>query len=124
MGWLGGCATVGSAGSLVEYSRTGGFAGVNDRLIIDTGGKAVLATKAAKSEFTVSRDVLDKLRKSLDDAGFAKLKKEYLPAPGSADLFEYLITYQGYTVRTADSAVPEKLQPAFDLLNGIIAGER
>jgi hypothetical protein len=32
-----------------------------------------------------------------------------------------VITYRGHTVRTMDTAVPEALRPALDLLNQIVA---
>jgi len=33
----------------------------------------------------------------------------------------YAITYRGHTVRRMDTAVPEVLQPALDLLNQTVA---
>ena len=119
--WLAGCAKAGSSETLIEYSRTGGIAGFDDRLVIRANGRATLTRRDQPSEFVLDRETLARLQALLDDAQFTRLDAEYLPSGQGADLFTYVLTYRGHTVRTMDTAVPEALQPALDLLNQIVA---
>ena len=103
----------------LEYKRSGGFAGLNDHLIIDDNGTASLKRKTIASEFTVSETNMDQLRRMLEEIEFRQLEEEYLPAQQGADYIEYQIIYNGHSVRTQDTAVPESLKPIIDLLTSI-----
>jgi len=118
---LAGCAKAGPSETLVEYNRTGGIAGFNDRLVIQANGQATLTRRDQSSEFVLDRDTLTRLQALLDDAQFTQLDAEYRPSGSGADLFTYVITYRGHTVRSMDTAVPEALQPALELLKQIVA---
>ena len=107
--------------SFLEYHRSGGFMGLDDHLIIDDDGTAVLTRKRARSELTVDAAVMDQLRSLLDGMAFSKLRKQYLPSREGADLFDYVITYGDHTVQTKDTAIPEALQPLIELLDRIIS---
>lgn len=113
------CAPATDPDPLIQYRRSGGIAGLDDQLVIKTGGQATLTQRDAKTDFTVDRDTLNHLTALFDQVGFAGLNKEYLPEGGN-DLFDYAVTYKGHTVHTRDTAVPEKLQPVLDALNEII----
>jgi hypothetical protein len=115
-----GCAKPTSASVFLEYQRSGGFAGLDDRLLITPNGNATLTRHSQRTEFVVTRAALDQLQTLLEQAGFARLSGEYLPARTGADLLEYMISYQGHTVRTKDTAVPEALQPVLEALNRVI----
>ena len=119
-GWLASCMGTTSSGILVEYRRSGGFAGLDDRLIIQVNGQATLTRKAEHYEFVLDRDTMNQLQALFDDAEFSKLRREYLPSRQGSDLFEYVVTYKGHTVQTMDTAVPEALWPVLELLNQII----
>jgi hypothetical protein len=43
-----------------------------------------------------------------------------MPRGVPADAFTYTITYQGRTVKTADSAVPAALEPLFETFNHML----
>lgn len=118
---LAGCARPGPTETLVEYSRSGGIAGFDDHLVIRADGQATLTRRGQSSEFALDRDTLVRLQALLDDAQFTRLDGEYLPSSSGADLFTYVIAYRDHTVRTMDTAVPEALQPALELLNQIVA---
>ena len=120
-GWLVTCTGRTSPPTPIEYSRTGGIAGFDDLLVIQPSGAAMLTRRGESSEFVLDTESLARLQSLLDDAQFARLKAEYLPSGQGADLFTYVITYRGHTVRTMDTAVPQALQPALDLLNQIVA---
>lgn len=119
-GWLAGCTGTTSSGILVEYRRSGGFAGLDDRVVIQVNGQATLTRKAEHYEFVLDRDTMNQLQALFDDAEFSKLRREYLPSRQGSDLFEYVVMYKGHTVRTMDTAVPEALWPVLELLNQII----
>lgn len=115
-----GCTPGASPGPLLEYSRSGGIAGFDDHLVVESSGKAVLTRRTARSEFTVDPAMLSQLQATAEQADFAKLRGEHLPARPGADLFEYVLIYKGNRVRTMDTAVPESLQPLLQLLNQVV----
>jgi len=119
-GWLVGCTGTTASGILGEYRRIGGFAGLDDHLVINMNGQVTLTRKTEQYEFVLDRATMKQLQTLFDNAEFSKLRREYLPSRQGSDLFEYVVTYKGHTVRTMDTAVPESLQPILELLNQII----
>jgi hypothetical protein len=119
--WLASCAKTASSDTLVEYSRMGGIAGLEDHLVVRASGQATLTRRDQRYEFALERETLSQLQALLDNAQFTRLSGEYLSSRPGADLFTYAITYRGHTVRSMDTAVPEVLQPALDLLNQTVA---
>jgi hypothetical protein len=109
-----------SSGLLIEYHRSGGFAGFDDYLTVDANRKVTLTRKAGHYEFVLDQKSFEQLLQQLDQAEFPSLEREYLPANTCCDLIEYIITYGGHTVQTMDTAVPESLQPILDSLNEMI----
>lgn len=122
-GWLIGCGNASSAETLIEYRRSGGFAGLDDHLVINKSGEAILTRKSEGHEFSLDGDAVTHLQTLLEEAAFAQLGKEYLPSRQGSDLFEYVVTYEGQTVRTLDGAVPASLQPILDALNQIVENQ-
>ena len=120
VGWLSGCTKSSSSETLIEYRRSGGFSGLDDRLTIQEDGKSILIRKSEHSEFILDSDTVNHFRALFEEAKFSQLHKEYLPLRPGADLFEYVVTYNGHTVRTMDGAVPSSLQPILDALNQIV----
>ncbi len=114
------CTSSAKPGILLEYHRTGGFAGFDDRLTIDMEGNAVLQRRNTQTQFTLDKQTLDSLEALLDRASFNQLNKSYAPTQHGADLFEYTLTYRGYTVQMVDTAVPEAMQPVLQSLNQIV----
>lgn len=121
---LGGCSAgytkTAPSAALIEYRRGGGFVGLDDHLVISVDGQATLTRQTKSYEFEVDSDTMDQLQTLLDNAGFRKLRGEYLPPREGSDFFEYVVTYKGHTVRTMDTAVPESLQSILELLNQIV----
>lgn len=109
------------APALVEYQRSGGIAGREDRLVVYTDGTAHLYRRGVISDFTVGGDTLAQLRSLLGKIRFDGLRSEYLPPRRGADLFEYVVVYGTHRVRAVDTAVPSELQPLIQLLNGLVA---
>ena len=106
--------------SFLEYRRSGGIVGIDDHLIIQDDGTAVLTRKRARSALTLGDEVMDELRSLLRATTFHTLRKEYLPSRAGADLFNYVITHGDHTVRTQDTAIPETLLPLIERLDRII----
>jgi heat shock protein HslJ len=104
----------------IEFSRTGGYAGCSDHLVLYENGSA----RVTRKEYTTVVQVTDDTRNCLDSllakVDFSTLWDEYSAPPGGADLFSYTVTYEGRTVHLEETAVPEDLLPVIDLLCDII----
>jgi len=114
------CTRAASSAVLIDYRRTGGFVGFDDRLVIDKTYKATLTQKTGRYEFVLDQELGDRLLQQFAQADFTRLKAKYLPADTCCDLIEYRITYRNHMLRTMDTAVPATLQPVLDSLNEII----
>ena len=101
---------------LVEYHQSGGFVGLDDRLVIGADRRAVLTRRDGQYEFVLDEEDLNHIIDVLDQADFLAIEGEYLPADTGADLIAYTISYRGHTVRATDTAVPESVQPIIDAL--------
>ena len=110
----------GVSDTLLTFTRQGGLAGTNDRLVVRPDGAWTLTTKAGTKEGKLTPAELTALKGALDQVGFSKLPK----ATGStnvADGYTYSITYGGDEVVAKDGAVPTALQPVITTLNGLLS---
>ena len=118
---LAGCGIRPNDRILLEYRRSGGIAGVDDRLIIYADGRAILTRKDIQHEIKLTSSQMSALKRELDEADFRSLETTLkLNSASGYDLFQYELTYQGRTVRTWDGAVPQQLQPIIESLNSIV----
>lgn len=112
----------------VDYQRTGGFAGVDERIVIFDNGLAVISKRTASTEIMLNQSDLDRITEIFRDAQFSMFQGNYTARRGSADYFRYTISYHSKTVIAEDSAVPPTLQPVINEMNRIISlvdsGER
>ena len=115
-----GCGVRSKEDVMLEYQRTGGIAGLDDRLVIQADGKAILTRKDEQSEFELTSRQVSTLKQLLEESEFRSLKGTYKPETQGRDLFEYELTYRGHTVRASDGAIPEALRPILDTLNAIV----
>lgn len=121
LAWLlTGCAGLSGSGPLIEYRRSGGFAGSNDRLVIEEDGRAIVTRNGRQIEFTVDAETLEQLEAVFQEADYASLRREYLPAEQRSDYLDYVIAYKGQRVHTMDTAVPDELWPVIQSLNQIM----
>jgi len=104
----------------LDYYRTGGVAGFDDRLVIFDNGAAVVATKAGSREIVLNSSEMNKISDLFIAAQFSVLQNNYPASRGGADLIQYSISYHGKTVTTEDSAVPPSLDPILDDMNRIV----
>ncbi len=124
VGLLAGCARPTASGPLVEYRRTGGIAGFDDKLTIMADGSAEVSQRGKTAQFTLDAATAERLTSLFEKGGFASLRGEYLPSSNCCDLFDYQVTYRGKQVHTMDTAVPEQLRPILDELNRIVQERR
>jgi hypothetical protein len=109
-------------GPLVTYERSGGFAGVSERLEIDSDGSARLSLgqpDPAEQAFAIGDSELSKLRSDLRAADFAAI--DPTSGLGCADCFEYEIAYGGQTASFTEAAeVPDSVRAVTGELGQIV----
>ena len=62
---LAGCGVRSKEDVMLEYQRTGGIAGLDDRLVIRADGKAILTRKDEQSEFELTSRQISTLKQQL-----------------------------------------------------------
>jgi hypothetical protein len=95
-------------GALVVYSRTGGVAGLDERLRIEPDGTATISYGEpvnTEKPFEISAPELERLRTLLDSADF-DATPENPEQTGCADCFVYTVEYGGKTVTYDDVTEP------------------
>lgn len=108
---------------LVVYERSGGIAGIHERLEVELGGAATLTfgsgERQGRRALQLTNDELRELESALGSADLDEIE----PAPGAcADCFEYEITYGGETASFDDVAeVPRSVREAQTQLTDIVA---
>lgn len=112
--------TVNAQTASIDYIRSGGLIGANDHLSIDPSGHAKLTRRTGNSEFDLTRDELTAILAAFQSVDFVSLTESEMPAGIPIDGFSYTITYQGHTIKTADTAVPKSLEPVLVVLNKIV----
>ena len=105
---------------LVDYYRTGGFAGFDDRLVIFDNGVAVVSSKTVNQEIEINKTDIDRIVTLFNQSQFLMLEGNYSAHHGTIDLIKYTISYHSKTVNADDSAIPSSLQPVIDELNRIL----
>ena len=105
---------------LVDYYRTGGIAGFDDRLVIFDNGVAVVSSRTVNQEIEISQTDIDRIVTLFNQSEFSTLEGNYSSRPGSADLIKYTVNYHNKTVTAEDLVLPPSLQPVIDELNRIL----
>lgn len=106
---------------LVTFVRSGGFAGMEDRLEIRRdGGARVEGRGQEPRDFQVPADELATLEAELEAADFPHLEPSYRNDPPIADGYVYEVTYDGWTVRCEQDAGPPALEQVIDHLEEIL----
>lgn len=104
----------------IRFSRSGGFRGADDTLVLSAPDRAVLIRAGNKHEFNIDSSVVQDFQQRLEKIHFKELDANYMLDDTCCDLIEYTITYNGHTVKTMDTAIPNDLQQIIDDLNQII----
>jgi hypothetical protein len=107
--------------SSIEFHRSGGFAGFNDVLLIDAKGHVTIERRNGKSEFDLTPEQWAQLQNAFRDAGFASIPENSMSKPLAPDEMSYSLTFQDHTVKTSDTALPEKLRPLITQLTQLLS---
>ena len=105
----------------VDYQRSGGIAGVNDRLVIFDNGVTLVSSRTTSREILLNQSDLEQISAVFDAAQFPMLEGNYTSRQGGADLMQYSLRYQGKTVNTEDTAIPPPLEPVIDEMNRVLS---
>ena len=112
---------------LLEFRRTGGRAAIDDHLVVDRDGHAMLRTPMGTRQLELGPGAVEQLQRELETAGFAELPEELRRAPEAdqpqPDVVEYVITAAGHTVRALGSALPPELVAVVETLNVVLERE-
>jgi hypothetical protein len=105
---------------LVDYHRTGGTAGANDRLVIFNNGVAVISGGSANTEISLNDTDLTFISTLFNESDFSQLQANY-PAPQqSPELMTYTVTYLGKTVTAQETDIPPSLETIIGALDSIL----
>jgi hypothetical protein len=114
-----GTTSSGSGDVRVHLVRSGGFAGLVDRVSVSGDGHVRVHRDGAQAfVFSLRPRQLVRLRTTLRVADLPGLASDY-PAPG-ADMYEYTITSGGITVTATEIAGPVRLRRLITLLTGYL----
>ena len=105
----------------VDYQRTGGIAGVNDRVVIFDNGVTLVSSRTTSKEILLNQSDLEQISAVFDAGQFPMLEGNYTSSRGGADFLQYSISYRGKTVNTEDTAIPPSLEPVIKELNRILS---
>jgi len=105
---------------IISFERIGGFAGYNDRLALYPDGKVEIARKNGECRSDISQADRQDLVSHLKMNQSTEPRQEFLPENTCCDLIEYTLIYDGITIRTMDTAIPQFLQPVQNILNKIV----
>ncbi|MFA5331556.1 MAG: hypothetical protein WC342_04180 [Methanoregula sp.] len=103
----------------VDYHKSGGVAGADNRLVIFDNGQTIYAGKSTGTEIVLNTKELEDLKTLFNQSQFLELEGSYSAPREYTDLFTYSITYEGKTVTAEDTAVPPRLQKVIESLDGI-----
>jgi hypothetical protein len=121
---LGGPAAGGaSARTLIDADRSGGFAGVDDHLVVRVGGTGTYTGRDGRHR-RLRPAATREVRRVLRESDFASLRGSYRPRGVVADAFEYRISYRGRTVVYVDGAenVPDRLSRILNAVSDLMSG--
>lgn len=97
---------------LVDYSRTGGFAYTEERLVVERDGSAVLfyneGPETLETEFDIEADELAGLEERIEAAQGIDAPE---PSPACADCFVYSVEAEGVAFELDDVAFTTDLPP-------------
>lgn len=77
-----------------EYVKSGGIAGINERLAFDSKNNAIVIYQntSGATEKQLSDGKVQELRQAIAESGFFAMNSDYPPRQGSADYFSYSLT--------------------------------
>ncbi|NYT05842.1 MAG: hypothetical protein GKC04_05660 [Methanomicrobiales archaeon] len=116
-----GCMLADQPAVLVEYQRSGGIVGLDDRIILYDNGTTGITRHGSTSVVQTERETIETIRAIIASDAYTALSGDYLPPKPGADRISYVVTAGGKTIRTEDGAIPEGLEPLIREMNLLIA---
>lgn len=104
---------------LLQFVRSGGIAGLMDRLTIAANGACELSRRRGRVSFTLTTQELRELCSLLDAANIESLPQPP-ERPGGADYISYDLTYGSIRRSFTTGAIPAVAAPALSALNNLI----
>jgi len=117
------CGNDASAATLqgsVQYGKSGGIAGVIQKLTIKPDGSGVASTYETKRSFRLGANTLRLVEKAVRDANLAHTRSPKADSQG-ADGFNYGVAYRGHRVSWSDFTAdpPKRVVRLYVLLDEI-----
>ena len=104
----------------VTYERGGGLKGRRDRLVVRPDGSATLTVQDKPKAVTLTGKELDTLASDLEQADLGSLSPDSTSEQPQPDTFGYRVSYDGDTVTTDDTAMPDQLRGLMARLGGLV----
>ncbi|OAN44122.1 hypothetical protein A6A03_02950 [Chloroflexus islandicus] len=124
--WVAGsvaCGTSVARPATILFERSGGLAGLDDRLTIDlTTGTAQLQRRKEVLTTTLSAEQRSRLATLIAALDLANLAATPASPHQCCDFLSYRIQIDAITIQTTDADLPASLQPLVTELNAIITG--
>jgi hypothetical protein len=110
--------------TLIEYTRSGGFVGLDDHLVIHTDGSATLERREGPAGVTISDEEFEAIEELVAEVAWDALEGDHPPLDNIlvADGYYYEFVYDDVTVTTQTAGVPPELEPLIAELDSVIAG--
>jgi hypothetical protein len=112
-----------TSATLVTFHKTGGIAGVDQRLTVRTDGRATVSGRSGPTRHRQLRAAT--MRRLRSRLAAAHLERPLPPPPGCADCFEFAISYHGHHVKLVDAGnLPARVGPLVAELTRVADGGR
>ena len=110
-------SAAGLTGTL-RYDRSGGFAGISERLTVRTDGRATVRIDGRSRTVRLKRTERDRVARLVRHADIATVKVR--KAPPAADAFAYSLAYRGHRVEFEDTNFPKRLEELVNTLADLV----
>jgi hypothetical protein len=107
------------AGPLI-YERGGGFAGRQDRLVVQPDGRAKVTVRDKTREVKLKPAELDRIAADVEAADLPSVPADSRAPKPVPDAFGYRIQYGSSEVTTDDPGMPDKLRGLVARLGGLV----
>jgi hypothetical protein len=114
----GGDAAAATLQGKVTYAKSGGIAGLVQKLTVSPNGRAVAGSLERKRSFTLNKGQLKQLTRFVTTAKIAKTR-DPKPNTQGADAFAYSVGYRGDSVKWSDftDAPPKRVMDLYQFLD-------
>ena len=105
---------------IIDYHRSGGPSGLDDRLVIFNNGAAIVSTRTGSKEMVLNTTDVVRISDLFNQTGFSLLQDNYPAHHAGDNLVQYSLTFQNKTVTTEENGYPELLKPVIEELDRFV----